>query len=325
MYLKDATKSVVDGNVLAIDSNSLNTLDENDALKLNNFGENTGIKNGGKIFALDARNSIVADDTVQYYISNLNQPNYKLVFVPSQLQSLSLMAYLVDRYTNQQIPVSLYDTTSVDIAIQFNNPLSRQNDRFYIVFKKLNPLPVTFIDVRAKRVGENIMVDWDVAGELNVSNYEIEKSLDGNLFEKTGIESTVNNDGRNHSYHFTDSKPFTGFNFYRIKSIDISGAYKFSNVVKVWYESSIPDISVIPNPIDGNVISITFKNQPAGIYQLELYNSAGQLMANRSISHNGAVKTAYLLKPGKLLVSGNYTLKALLPNNAQVALKITVN
>ena len=82
---------------------------------------------------------------------------------------------------------------------------------------------------------------------------------------------------------------------------------------------------MIPNPIEGNVISITFKNQPAGIYQLELYNSAGQFMANRSISHNGAVNTAYLLKPGKLLVSGNYTLKALLPNNAQVALKITVN
>ena len=325
LYLKDATKSVVDGNVLAVDSNSLNTIDENDALKLNNFGENTGIKNGGKVFALDARNSLNADDTVQYYISNLNQPNYKLVFVPSQLQSLNLMAYLVDRYTNQQIPVSLYDTTSVDVTIHSNIPRSRQNDRFYIIFKKLNPLPVTFIDVRAKRVGENIMVDWDVAGELNVSKYEIEKSLDGNLFEKTGIESSVNNDGRNHTYHFTDLKPFSGFNFYRIKSIDISGAYKFSNVVKVWYESSIPDISVIPNPIEGNVISMTFKNQPAGIYQLELYNSAGQLMANRSISHNGAVKTAYLLKPGKLLVSGNYTLKALLPNNAQEALKITVN
>ena len=51
-------------------------------------------------------------------------------------------------------------------------------DRFRIVFAPSVVLPVTFTSVKAYRQDKNINVEWRVENEMNIKQYEVEKSIE---------------------------------------------------------------------------------------------------------------------------------------------------
>lgn len=60
-------------------------------------------------------------------------------------------------------------------------------DRFMRVFKASAVLPVTLTSVKAyQKDGNNIAVEWQVAQEQAIKQYEVEKSLNGSTFHKAG-------------------------------------------------------------------------------------------------------------------------------------------
>ena len=323
LHLRDAQSRVLDGNIVAFDDNSQYGVDENDALKLLNFGENTGVLNNGRLLAIDARNTIIADDTIQYNITNLRQQHYTLAFVPTSLEYADLTAFLVDKYTDVEWPVSFTDTTIYHFEID-NQAASRQADRFYIVFKTLRPVPVTFLGVTAKRIGDLINVKWDVNSELSINHYEVEKSTDGLRYNKIGSQNAIGNDGANHTYHFDDHQLFNGDLFYRIRSYAASGAQKISNIAKIHIEGQKPEIKVLPNPIINNQFNIGFINLPLGNYKTSILDNLGQLIYKESISHNGDAYFVHRLTPKFLLASGMYTLKVVNSSGQQFVEKITI-
>ena len=323
LHLRDAQSRVLDGNIVAFDENSQHGVDENDALKLLNFGENTGVLNQGRLLAIDARNGVNADDTIQYNITNLRQQHYTLAFVPTSLENADLTAILIDKYADVERPVSFTDTTVYHFDVD-NQLASRQADRFYIVFKTLRPLPVSFTGIRAKREDKKIKVEWDVSGEIAINKYEIEKSADGIHFSKISTQTPIGNDGRNYNYYYYDASPFNGFNFYRIHSVGNSGDEKFTSIVKVWYENQKPQFIVSPNPVFDNIIHVTFINQPSGVYTLNFYNAAGQLMITKTLTHSVSTNFNYEIKSLQILAAGNYTLKINTTKKLLQSIKILV-
>ena len=324
LHLRDAQSRVLDGNIVAFDENSQHGVDENDALKLLNFGENTGVLNQGRLLAIDARNAVNANDTIQYNITNLRQQHYTLAFVPTSLENADLTAILIDKYADVERPVSFTDTTVYHFDVD-NQLASRQADRFYIVFKSLRPLPVSFTGIRAKREDKKIKVEWDVSGEMAINKYEIEKSADGIHFSKISTQTPIGNDGRNYNYLYYDASPFNGFNFYRIHSVGNSGDEKFTSIVKVWYENQKPTFLISPNPVTGNKVIITFNNQAAGVYELQLFDDLGQLIISKSINHSGVPVSTYSLEPQMILAAGVYMINIKTPNNNHYTEKISIN
>ena len=111
LHLRDSQSRILDGNIVAFDTDSQYGVDENDAFKLSNFGENAGVLNQGRLLAIDARREVNANDTIQYNLSNLRQQHYALAFVPTSLEHTDLTAFLVDKYADIEWPVSFTDTT----------------------------------------------------------------------------------------------------------------------------------------------------------------------------------------------------------------------
>ena len=111
-------------------------------------------------------------------------------------------------------------------------------------------LPVKWISVSGNISSQKqAVVNWKVQ-EDNVAKYEIEKSTDGNLFEKIGSINSKG-DGEN-DYKFTEAKILTGKAFYRIKQIDKDGRSSYSIYVKLVIErSSI--INIFPDPFKDNI------------------------------------------------------------------------
>jgi len=317
LNLNNASGVILDGNILAIDSSSSNAMDSNDALKLNNFGENIGIKNQDKLLSLDARQHIRSNDTLFYQISNFRNGSYQLEIIPENIASSLLGAILIDRYTNQQTVLNLMDTNRYDFTTG-TELLSKAAGRFYIVFKELRPVPVTFLEVEAYKKLNDIEVKWKVANELNIANYEIEKSIDGVRFEKIASHNAGNISGL---YTILDQNPVKGFNYFRIKSIGVDGQHQYSNVAKCWIESTNTIIAAIPNPIKNNKIELSFVHAAVGKYNFKLYNNEGQLLVARNTSHKGGNAT-HTIQPGIILPNGVYSLKITHPSGKIQTIKI---
>ena len=167
--------------------------------------------------------------------------------------------------------------------------------------------PISFIKAGAMQINDKVQVDWQATGESNVQSYEIEKSKDGKQFTKVG--STVGN-GQNgiNSYSWMDVKPFGSNNFYRIKAISKTGEVKYSGIVKVKIGSNVSSITVYPNPVKNNSLTVRFENENKGTYIVTLFNLLGQSVFTRMIEHEGGSLTKSL-QLSKAVSKGNYQLQ----------------
>jgi hypothetical protein len=105
-------------------------------------------------------------------------------------------------------------------------------------------LPVRFISINGTKQNKSIVVGWEVGTEVNVSNYELQRSADGNNFETIGTV-TANNSS---TYQFEDKNPINGVNYYRVKSVDINGFIQNSSTVKVAAGVKV-SLQIVPNPV----------------------------------------------------------------------------
>ena len=134
-------------------------------------------------------------------------------------------------------------------------------------------LPVTLIDFTGIVEKNNVLLQWQTATETNNKRFETERSADGIVFSKIGSVAGHGNSSVIKYYSFADTNPLNGTNYYRLKQIDNDGAYAYSKIVSVSFESNDSLISVYPNPAK-DYINIKIAN--AGV--LSVYNASGALV-----------------------------------------------
>ncbi len=220
LYLIDTSgRNLYDGVLSEFDISYQNELDEHDAIKLVNFGENLGIRLNDKILSVERKAELTNGDTIFYNLGQVRVKNYQFEFVPENIDPTGLAAFLEDTYLDTKTPVSLTGTTVVDFSV-INEPGSYAPDRFRLVFKQAAPVPVTFTSIRAnKQDRSSIMVEWKVENELNIQHYELERSADGRNFSKVNEQAARGNgSGAALVYNWLDTNPLEGDNFYRVRS-----------------------------------------------------------------------------------------------------------
>lgn len=109
------------------------------------------------------------------------------------------------------------------------------NSAFFAVFDDLSigplnsPLPVNFIGLLGNRNADNtVQLKWDVSQEIDVREYQIERSDNGTSFVTAG---SVAAKGKS-IYVFSDQGS-TRTVFYRVKSVDIDGRTKYSGILQL--------------------------------------------------------------------------------------------
>jgi hypothetical protein len=275
-------------------------------LKPSNLYENVGIRNGGRVLAIDARPVIANYDTIFYNLS-LYQMHYRFEFIADGLDHPGLRGYLHDNYLNTDTPVSLNGTTLVDFVTN-SDPTSMDNNRFQVIFTTDAPLPVTLNTIKAYQRNTGIQVEWALNSEINMARYEVEKSTTGMNFNRAGSVISYGNSSIPVGYSWFDATPNMGANFYRVKMIDKNGAHSYSSVVKVVITKGPPSITVYPNPTEDGIINIQFTNVPKGAYEIRLINSIGQVVMTKQIQHEEGSSNE-TLRPDKQLAHGNYQLE----------------
>ena len=143
-------------------------------------------------------------------------------------------------------------------------------------------LPVELISFTGKAINKTSALSWTTESEVNLSQYELQKSRDGINFTPVAIVF-AKGEQRN-EYSYTDIHPFDGSNFYRLKMIDVDGTFNYSNTVIVRFGSvKGGDVIIAPNPVKSN-INVRMTDLEHGSYKIEITNAIGQLQLSKKIN-----------------------------------------
>lgn len=168
-----------------------------------------------------------------------------------------------------------------------------------------DPLPVTLLSFNARVTGQGISLYWATSSEINNDRFEIERSVDGTDFQKIG-EVPGNGDSREViNYDYVDNFPPLGRIYYRLRQVDIDGAFEYSKVLAIdndQYSESL-EVMLYPNPSDGSEIHLraTSKNRESRIH-VQVLNTMGVVVFDQNFDpdqlNGGKLETQKVLAPG---------------------------
>ena len=93
------------------------------------------------------------------------------------------------------------------------------------------------------------ILSWNTTLETNLHAFEIERSANGVDFSSIGSVRAVGNSSTYLHYGYNDKLPKAGTNFYRLRIMDVNGAYKYSNIIVInVLIRGISITDVYPNP-----------------------------------------------------------------------------
>jgi hypothetical protein len=139
---------------------------------------------------------------------------------------------------------------------------------------KAAPLPVELTAFTGAVINNTVLLKWSTATELNNSGFDVERN-NGATWEKIGFVTGNGNSNSVIYYQFTDKTPSGKTVDYRLKQIDNSGSYKYSDLVEVTLKPSSLIVSNYPNPFNPSTTirySIPFDSRVSAV----IYNSLGQ-------------------------------------------------
>jgi len=126
--------------------------------------------------------------------------------------------------------------------------------------------------------GNSVLLTWQTASESNNKAFYIERSIDGVNFQIIGSVKGVGNSARYNNYSFVDENKIDGLVYYRLVQIDFSGNTNQSFAITTEHtcgENTSPEISIYPNPAQGNTI-LSLKLIKQSLIHIEVYNAIGQ-------------------------------------------------
>ena len=169
------------------------------------------------------------------------------------------------------------------------------------------PLPVQLTKFTAVAVGADAVLSWTTAQEVNNHHFEVERSLDGHVFESVGTVAGHGTTTLTSGYGFTDagaSIHTTGLLYYRLRQVDYDGQASFSPVqtVRFRYTAGASNVGLYPNPATSST-TLDLSALPAGDYTVQVLETTGRLV------RSGTYQPGQHALPLDGLATGTYFVK----------------
>ena len=169
-------------------------------------------------------------------------------------------------------------------------------------------LPVELTHFGAEIINDAVSLSWMTASEIQNDHFLLEKADGSGVFkplirvEGNGTTTTPSR------YSFMDRSPTIGRNLYRLKQVDMDGAFSYSSVISASYQVNTPKITVFPHPVldQSRMEVIGF---PRGqLVQIQVENLLGQTILAKLVEVDGSGAASIMLT--NKLGAGTYLLKA---------------
>jgi hypothetical protein len=174
------------------------------------------------------------------------------------------------------------------------------------------PTPVEFVSFTSVNKENGIELIWNTSTETNNRGFEVQRlevRNQGSEWEKIGFTKGNGTTTLNHNYSYIDENLAPGKYLYRLKQIDFSGSFEYSNIVEAQVNN--PGQFVLeqnyPNPFNP-ATSIEYRVPVNGFVTLKIYDALGNEVA--SLVNEEKQAGNYLVNfEGRNLASGIYFCK----------------
>jgi hypothetical protein len=179
-------------------------------------------------------------------------------------------------------------------------------------------LPVQLTRFDGKKVGEQVKLTWTTASEYNSREFILEKSTDGINFKPMMSIPAAGTKKTESNYSRFDQNPANGYNYYRLKTVDKDGSYRYEEKTVVVNFAGDHTISIYPNPTAGDLtLNIDIEEDVA--VKVNVLDMDGKLV--RTFSYDLAKGSNIQTLDTSDLPGGTYTLQILNDNKEQLDLR----
>lgn len=165
-------------------------------------------------------------------------------------------------------------------------------------------LPVTIESFNATPKNNNsVILDWEVAVQINIQSYTLEHSIDGINF--IPFKSILANNFSIFHYTTIHQNPVEGNNYYRIKIIENNGSSFYSEIRNIKILNKQKDILVYPLP-SNNVLNIESPQSLVGkVATIKLFSIDGKLLIKKTTLSLNKIEIVDIknLKPGVYILN----------------------
>ncbi|MDN3657531.1 T9SS type A sorting domain-containing protein [Ferruginibacter paludis] len=116
------------------------------------------------------------------------------------------------------------------------------------------PLPVSLVNFQGRYNNQSAILSWITASEINLKNFELQKSYTGNQFSAIATIASSGNTQLTHNYGFTDASIHSNVVYYRLKMVDNDNVTaRYSKVIVLHADKGIMVNNISPNPFASTI------------------------------------------------------------------------
>lgn len=188
-------------------------------------------------------------------------------------------------------------------------------------FECFSLLPVEGLEFSAQVTEvQSVQLRWSTLREVNSMRFDIEKSTDGNRFQKIGDLDAAGDDEDGQNYSFEDKEPGNGVVYYRLRQLDFNGAFEYSDIVEVELSQQEGfSVAIFPQPAD-EIVRLDFGQSAPSALHYEVLDLQGKILASQKL--DGQTSPDFQIGVGSL-ANGLYFL-VLRSENASVIKRLWV-
>lgn len=159
-------------------------------------------------------------------------------------------------------------------------------------------LPVTLTSFSANWRQQVAHIEWTTSMEFHSSHFEVERSIDGELFESIGevVAAGVSNEPRVYAFSDRQAAALGDRVMYRLRQVDLDGSFMYSQQVELFAPGKSEQLSVekvYPNPVTGPVTFEVFVPSP-GPVEFEIIDLSGRIAESGKIESAAGIQ-AFML------------------------------
>jgi hypothetical protein len=187
------------------------------------------------------------------------------------------------------------------------------------------PSRSTLTDFQALYRKNAVDINWNTSVDNHSNRFEVERSLDGNNFEKVG-EVKADAAASLQEYAYTDKvhENMARRNdlYYRLRQIDAANRVTYSKVliVRMYGSKNVTAVSVTPDPgVNDIQVNVQLKEKSFVVMKVSDANGS-EIIKKTSMGENGANR--YNIEGTDQLQPGMYQLEVIINSNERLTMKL---